>query len=183
MKSGREHMAGNGGFYGDLFIPYMDVNTPKQFVEYCGKVEKFDMSLEAAEYILEFEKGIGGRFYVKRDVLYVVYREGSTHKTGYKTDLFEIRKRLEEEISCCEHFLSGSDDEYEKEMTTGFLMEENKDILDETVLALEWEKEEAAKCKLYHQLFDDLWNKLGPAKSDTPYEAANLTWEMPKSEE
>lgn len=167
----------DGNFHGGKLIPDMDIETPRQFVEYCSKVEKIDMPLEAADFILKFESEIGGRFYVKQDVLYRIYLEGTILKTGYKTDLFQIKERMEEEISCCEWFWGLGDIASMEQALLDCSAGVNFDV------ALEELLEEAAKCKYYHQIFDPIWRKLGPAKHQKPYETANLVWKIAKQEE
>ena len=164
-------MKGDGNS-GNKQIPYMDISTPEQFMEYCSKVEKFGMPLEAAEYILKFESNIGGRFYVKQDVLHVVFREGTILKTGFKTNLCKIRERIEEEITSCEWFWGIEENGFNQEVLADFAMCEEHDVLLEEIL------EETVKCKYYHQLFDPIWKRLGNGNASEQCEVVNLVWDV-----
>lgn len=175
MDRRKEHTCGKNVPY----IHYMEIETPLQFAEYCEKVEKFKMPLEAAEYILNLEKEINGKFYVKQDVLHITYKNFDGFITDYSTNLSCIKERMEEEVVSCEELLGINVNEIEEGKCKDGITLEPEQLLDGGYIPEVLE--ELDFCMRYHELFDALWKKLEKReqnKKDLSCKVAKLTWDI-----
>ena len=153
------HMVGDCGslsFYNGPAIPYMEIESPEQFMEYCSKVEKVEMPLEMAKYLLEQIAGSRGRYYVSNDILYVMFGIGTAYEESFSTDLNQIREEMEEENIYFELYLKRMQDDSEEADFRNFLMSGEDELMVGDCSLEELE----TTVKSYHEMFDAVWDEV-----------------------
>lgn len=142
-------------FYDGPAIPYMEIATPEQFVEYCSKVEKIEMPLDSAKYLLTDINKSGARLYVENDILHMLFPKGFSEHS-YEMDLNRIREDMEESIIYQEHFLERMDDDSEE---SAFMNWVNSGE-DELMVGDSSFEEIEAITKTYHEMLDAVWDQV-----------------------
>lgn len=142
-------------FYKGPVIPYMEIETAEQFMEYCEKIEKFTLSVEEAGYFLEGRESTNFRFVVENDVLYECFRRG-WDEGRYPSDLNSIKENMEEEIIYYECYLGRMEDTSEEAEFENFLMSGEDELMVE-----ESSTEELAEVvRCYHEKYGPIWERL-----------------------
>lgn len=153
------HMVGDCGdlsFYNGPAIAYMEIKSPEQFMEYCSKVERVEMPLEAAKYLLEEITGSKGQYYVSNDILYVMFGVGTTLEGSYSIDLNHIREEMDEEIIGFELYLDRMKDNSENADFYKFVMSGEDELMVGDCSLEELEM----TVKTYHEMFDTVWDEV-----------------------